>query len=621
MNLKLLYIFITTLFLTSQTLFAQWNDSVKVYWLDPVEVTSQKLKLGDFQSPVEKDNLSTLLGRNGFSLIRKGVFFAQDIYADGFKRGDINVVVDGERYHSACPNRMDSPLTRVNPLELESIDLMKTAGSIQCGLGGKVTFNRSTPVEPISLKVGLSGSTAASQSFDGSVMAEGYQQRLSIRYSTGLPYEDGDGREFKDSYGYKENFGYYLAEGSFQGKSSLWKYGASFSYTEDVSFPYLLMDERKNKVFNASLSYDDNKIYFNYTDHLMDNQLRESNMLMVTEANNLTIGAVGDFYELYFRKWNADNVISSPMMTIENKMMPEVNMYSASAHHLIDFGKITISGRVGIVHHSVGDESRLPFYQKLFSDAEGSRWFSTFGLSANYSAIITDDWGAGALVEASSEAPETEYMFIAVQKLLNKPTWSGNPTLNQPLRATMRGSINYKDIRIEAFATQVWNYVNLTKAMVDEQSYLTYENINAYMIGFNFGFSWKFVDMNAGYTFAQNITNDNPLSEIPPLRVTTTVTSPVFYNMVLFLRHSYNDAQTRIDETIKETTTPAWNKVDLGATYSAGSFLIALELNNITNANYYQHLSYLRNPFASGVRVYEPGRTIRLSLRFNSVFN
>ena len=68
--------------------------------------------------------------------------------------------------------------------------------------------------------------------------------------------------------------------------------------------------------------------------------------------------------------------------------------------------------------------------------------------------------------------------------------------------------------------------------MVDEQSYLTYENINAYMIGFNFGFSWKFIDMNAGYTFAQNVTNNNPLSEIPPLRVTTTLTSPEFYNIV-----------------------------------------------------------------------------------------
>lgn len=512
---------------------------------------------------------------------------------------------------------MDSPLTRVNPLELNSVELMKTAGTIQSGLGGKVAFNRTTPVEPVSLKVGLSGSTAASQSFDGSIMAEGYQQRLSVRYSTGLPYEDGEGRDFNELYNYEENYRYTLAEGSFLGKSSLWKYGVTFSYTENVSFPYLLMDERENKVFNASVSYDDNKVYFNYTDHLMDNQLRESNMLMVTKANNLTIGAVGDYYELYFRKWNADNIISSPTMTIENKMMPEVNMYSASVHHLIDFDKITVSGRAGIVHHSVGDESRLPFYQTLFPDADVSRWFPTFGLSANYSTLITDSWGAGALVETSSEEPETEYMFIAVKKLMNKPTWSGNPTLNQPMRATMRGSINYQDIRLEVFATQVWNYVNLTKAMVDENAYLTYENINAYMIGFNFGFNWKFVDMNAGYTLAQNVTNDNPLSEIPPLRITTILTSPEVYNLSLYIRHSYNDAQTRIDETLKESTTPAWNKADLGATYSAGSFLIALEVNNITNANYYQHLSYLRNPFASGVQVYEPGTTVRLNIRIN----
>jgi hypothetical protein len=65
---------------------AQWNDSLKTYWLQPVEVSSQKLMLGNYQTPVEKDNLSSLLNRNGFNLIRKGVFFAQDIYADGFKK-------------------------------------------------------------------------------------------------------------------------------------------------------------------------------------------------------------------------------------------------------------------------------------------------------------------------------------------------------------------------------------------------------------------------------------------------------------------------------------------------------------------------------------------------------
>ena len=203
------------MFFYSNRLFAQWNDSIKVYWLEPVEVTSEKLSLGDYQTTVEKDNLSSLLNRNGFNLIRKGVFFAQDIYADGFRKGDIAVVVDGERYHCACPNRMDSPLSRVNPLELESLELNKTAGNIQSGLGGQVSFHRTVPVEPISLKAGLSGSSGASQSFDGSLAAEGYNQRLSVRYSTGYPYEDADGRNFKELYGYKENFNYKLAEATF----------------------------------------------------------------------------------------------------------------------------------------------------------------------------------------------------------------------------------------------------------------------------------------------------------------------------------------------------------------------------------------------------------------------
>ena len=110
----------------SVNLFSQSEDSLNSFWLIQVEINAKKLNLGDATNQISKDNLENVLGKNGFSLIRKGVFFAQDIYADGLKKGDINVVIDGERYHSACPNRMDSPLTRINPLDLESVDLNKT---------------------------------------------------------------------------------------------------------------------------------------------------------------------------------------------------------------------------------------------------------------------------------------------------------------------------------------------------------------------------------------------------------------------------------------------------------------------------------------------------------------
>jgi iron complex outermembrane receptor protein len=599
---------------------AQWNDSLKTYWLQPVEVSSQKLMLGNYQTPVEKDNLSSLLNRNGFNLIRKGVFFAQDIYADGFKKGDVTVVVDGERYHCACPNRMDSPLSRVNPSELESLELNKTAGDIQSGLGGKVSFHRAAPEEPFSIKAGISGSSAASQSFDGSLSTEGLNQRLSVRYSTGFPYEDADGRSFKDLYGYKDNYKYNLAEVTFNGSESLWKYGAAFTYTENISFPYLKMDERDNKVASAHISYDENKLYFNYTRHVMDNDLRQSAMFMESIGKNLTIGAVGNFYDVYYRNWNLDNVMITPTMTLNNNMMPDVNSFYGAVSKSISFSHVTLRGKAGLMYQTVGEKERLDFYKSLYPDAEGNRWFPVFGISADYASTLSDDWGVGAIIEAGSEAPETEYLFIAVQRPMMNPNWSGNPTLDQPIRGTLRGSINYKRARLELFATQAWNYVNLTNTAIGTKPYTTYENVNAYFLGLNFGFEWKFIRMNTSYTYAQNTTNDSPLSEIQPFSISTTLTSPVFFNSIIYLKHTYNDAQLRVDETLNESTSPAWNKLDIGVMYSAGNFLVSLDVENLTNALYYQHLSYLRDPFASGNRVYEPGTTVRLNFKLNQLF-
>ena len=78
---------ITILFLfvvVSGSAFAQVQDSVRMYWMKPVEVTGVRLGLGDVSLPSETDNLRHILDQNGFVLIRKGVFFAQDIFADGF---------------------------------------------------------------------------------------------------------------------------------------------------------------------------------------------------------------------------------------------------------------------------------------------------------------------------------------------------------------------------------------------------------------------------------------------------------------------------------------------------------------------------------------------------------
>ena len=619
LNWRLLGLCIVFLTGSFSLLLGQTEDSIKVYELPSIEITAKKMSFTDKNLDPSKERLGGIFESNGFSLIRKGVFFAQDIYADGLKRADINVVVDGERYHTACPNRMDSPLTRVNPIELASVDLIKTNGDLMSGLGGAVKFHRKVPLENPSFETGISGNTGAQQSMDAAFKFDGYSHMATLRYSTGSPYTDADGRTFKELYGYIDDYNYLLVEGSFRGKQKNFGYGGSFTYTEDVSFPYLLMDERLNKVYSAFFSYKKNKVYFNYTDHLMDNAMRASQMTMTTSATNLTVGAVGDFYELFYRSWDSDNEFyqrASGNMIIENHLMPNTKTLSAAIQDEMTFGLFKLSGKVGVVNQSMNDENSEDFFNQNYDDAKYNRWFPTFGVSLNYSNSINNTVGYGFMLEGAGETPSLEELYISVVKPMKKPNWSGNPTLDQPFRAGLRSMVAYQYLSLEVYFSQVWNYVNLTKIPGDKPVQ-TYDNVNARFIGTNFSFNSEFADLTFSYTFAQNLTNDSPLSEIRPFETTLKLRSPKFWNMSLFANMNYEAEQTRVDPALNESTTPAWYRADIGIRYELQNLKIKLELENVTNQLYYKHLSYLRNPFSSGADVFEPGRNVYLSFTYS----
>lgn len=607
------------IYLLASSAMAQQDDTTKSYTLTPIEVTAERSVISKTNMDLSKDRLSGIFESNGFSLIRKGVFFAQDIYADGLKRSDINVVVDGERYHTACPNRMDSPLTRVNPIELESVSLMKTSGDLLSGIGGVVNFHRKVPSENPSFQTGISANTAAQNSVDAAFKFEGYSHMATLRYSAGTPYTDAEGKSFKDLYGYTDNLNYALAEGSFQGDKNNLRYGGSFTYTENVSFPYLMMDERLNKVFSAFFSYKNNKVYFNYTDHLMNNEMRKSQMTMTTKAKNFTIGLVGDFYEVYYRNWDADNNFiqrASGNIIIENDLMPNTKTISASVHHKFIFGHFGLSGRLGVINQSMNDTKSQNYYNNFENSANFNRWFPAFGINFDYTNSINNNIGYGFILEAAGEAPDLEELYISVNKPMMKPNWIGNSNLDQTIRGGLRGMIAYKNISLEVYYSQLWGYVNLT-SMPAEKPVQTYENINAQLIGTNFSFKSEYADLNFSYTYGQNLTNDSPLSEIRPFESTLKLRSPKFWEMVLFANLTYEAEQTRVDLMLNENTTPAWYKADIGIRYKLDHLNISLTIENITNQLYYKHLSYLRNPFASGVDVFEPGRNIYLSFTYS----
>lgn len=598
------------------------SDTMSVILEHSITVTGTHLSRAAVDFPMEKDRFAQVLQSEGFDLARKGTFLAQDVHADGFKRGDIAIVVDGERYHSACPNRMDNPLVRTNSFEMLAIDLTKTSASAQSGLSGAVQYHREQPVWPVLIRAGASQSLAASEARDIGFAATARGHRLAGRYATGKGYDDADGLSFVDRYGYRNNYSYSLIETAVTGERAGLTYRADVMYTEDVMFPYLMMDERENTVISASAAFRGHKLYANYTDHLMDNGLRQSMGVMKTDATNLTIGANGecrDFgYDAYFRRWNADNNIVTPMISIANHLMPKVNQYAGTIFKQIEYPKWSAWGKAGVSTHRVQDDNGLAFFMPLYGELDRSRTDLTFGAGAGYSKAIDDNMIGTVLFDIASEAPPTEYLYLNVRRPMGNPWWAGNPDLDAPVRLSLRSSLRGRGAKIELFGAHVWDYNNFVRRSVGTQTYQTYANADAVMVGLNLSGSWRYLDVVAGYTWSENTTNDEPLAEIPPFALTYTVKSPTYQGLAAYARHAFNDAQTRVDYAINEETTPSWHRFDIGASYRLNAMRFSLEVTNLTDELYFQHLSYMRNPYSSGMRVHEPGRTVLLNVVFDT---
>jgi iron complex outermembrane receptor protein len=107
------------------------------------------------------------------------------------------------------------------------------------------------------------------------------------------------------------------------------------------------------------------------------------------------------------------------------------------------------------------------------------------------------------------------------------------------------------------------------------------------------------------------------LPEMPPLRATVGIRyddSRLFAAAHLIAA----DRQDRVNTDLNEEPTPGYATVNVAAGYRRGPAALTLGATNLLDRTYYPHLSYQRDPFRTGARVYDPGRSlyVNLSLRF-----
>ena len=580
--------------------------------VDTLVVIGSPVTPGARLLPLTAENLHEVFARDGVALVRRGGSLTADLYLDGFRRGDLLTTLDGERHHTACPNRMDAVVGRINPLDFDSVELRAGAAGAQSALAGRVDFRRSRPGRVRSMRGYLEGSFEAAEALDGSVSLEDAGTRLTVRHTRQETWLDGDGRGFSDLYGYAVEEPATLTEVAAHHVDDEWDVTASYTATRDISFPYLMMDERKNDLWSFAVGRDGHRVYVNTAEHLMDNGLRTGGGAMVTDASTTTAGLVGPGYELYARWWDADNSVGP----LDNHLMPAARRLGATFVTTLGSPQgMRLTLRGGLSASRVGDAAALGAYRELEPDAERALFSIPFacGLS-DRRQVLGGEFQGG--VELASEPPELDQLFIIIHKPMGKPHWLGNPELDDPVRAGLRGEYRRGPWTVATHVSYVDGYVQLAKRVIGGVPYQTFAGVDALLASAAVRFERPWCSVGAAWTWGERTADAVPLAEMRPLTWDLSLIAPRYSRLDGRATWTHAVEQTRIDPEQNELSTGAWDRFDLVLGIDLGPARLALAAENLTDETYSSHLSYARNPFAAGLRVHEPGRTLRVRTTF-----
>ncbi|HIE59900.1 MAG TPA: TonB-dependent receptor [Hydrogenothermaceae bacterium] len=608
--------------------------------------------------------------------IRKGGIF-NDIVLRGFYRDNINVLVDNSKIFGACPNRMDPPVSKVSSVEIEKIEVQKGSFDVenQGSLAGTINIKTVEPSKDKKININL---TVGSFSyFKGSTLISGGNDKVSLllvyEKSYSKPYKTGEGKKFteykhpkpENDYQFNEiNRKAYDIDNISTGiklelndeNKILVKVG--YQKAESVLYPYLKMDTVYDHTYKANIFYTQKYlniealIYFNSTYHDMQDKWRNSAIswtdgtnstrgyMMRTIAKAKTYGfSIKKSFRIsnidiktgidgYIRNWRADNII----MNNDNKgMIPNVYIKNIGAFLKLrkNFSKNIITAGIRYdISYSQADKNNLgtsnktlynEYYLNNYDLSKTDAYFSGF---FKYEYKPTKKVFLFSGIGTTVRVPDPQERYIALRKPMTNPDWIGNPNLKPPKNTELDIGAKYinKNLKFETttFYSYVNNYIYLTKITATKQA-TSYQNIDAKFYGFDFSAIYNikgfyFVEFGGAYQIGKKTSGeDKDIAEIPPLKLRASIN---FDDTQKFARldiiHAFK--QTKVDSTLNEQETSEWTTINIKGGYKYKNFSFISGINNLFNQTYYTHLSYLRDPFSTGMKVPELGRFIYISV-------
>jgi iron complex outermembrane receptor protein len=643
------------------------------------EAPRATLEASELRETPAVDVGEALGGKAGLWRLRKGGI-AGEVVLRGLQSRDLNVLIDGQRVYGACPNHMDPAAFHVDFAEVERVEVGKGPFDVknQGSLGGTVNVVTRKPdpgwhatptlamgsfdfVNP-SLTVGRGGERVSALA--------GYSERR------GDPFEDGAGRRFTEIANYRpESQGdRAFSIGTAWGRV-VWAPAAGHqvdvAYTRQdsgaVLYPYLLMDALWDDTDRLNLRYEATgrggrqanvraQGYLTRVDHWMTDERRTSSLAkpraysMGTQAETRTAGGKVEAVlggltlgiEGYERFWDATNEMAGSAYAPQ-AMIPGVTVRTGGmfAEYVRSLGRgLALSAGARL------DAAR--------SEADAARAnTSLYEAYQATSALTRDDtlpagkvrlaWRHGAFeiaggVGHTARVPEANERYLALRR--TGTDWVGNPDLEPSRNTSLDASATFTKagFRLEAalYRSRVADYVTVydqaRRAVVPgvmNAVARSFANVDATLTGGEAGWSLPvvlgrvFVSGDLSYVRGEQDGDPSrgiapgPLAEMPPLRgrASARYDDGRFFGSV---EGVFAADQDRIDASLNEARTPGWGVMNATAGFRRGRLRVTAGVANAFDRLYTDHLSYQRDPFRSGVRVPEPGRSLfaNASLRF-----
>lgn len=497
----------------------------------------------------------------------------------------------------------------------------------------------------------------------------------SYKYSK--PYKDGDGKRITEVYPATDNNRYkpeFINSKAFEINTYWAKFGLKpldnheieLSYTKQdarhVLYPALLMDAIYDKTDRFSLSYKINNIsdllkslnfqlYYSKVEHLMDNRYRvaagTNPFSMRTYAESKAYGGriEGDFgdltlgFEAYKRNWDARTFIR--MIGMEQNSIPDVDttnfgVYGEYKKRLSENLRLVVGARLDTTKTEADSSKANTNLYYAYKNTRSTSKTDTYP-SGNIQLFYDIAKGTELFLGLghSVRVPDAQERYFALRRMGSD--WVGNPKLKPSKNTELDLGIKHSTDRLYAKATVFYSYVqdyitvhnqnkvNNAPGVMNNQA-RSYENVDAQFWGGELDGRLSLTDSlflfgGLSYVYAKKDTKpeknirSSKVAEIPPLktRVALRYDNGLYFGEI---EGVFAASQDRVDRDLNEQKTSGYGIVNLKVGGNYKGLTLTAGVDNVFDKKYYEHLSYQRDPFRSGVRVPEPGRTFYLNLSY-----